>query len=238
MNDLEPFSIDHGGLALNGLVARPEGSGPFPTVIVMHSALGIHHQVQAKARALAALGYLAVVTDMYGAAAYEAGAEGPGLAFAAFAERPALLRERVVAWFDATRARDDVDPARVAAIGYCFGGTCVLELARSGAEVKAVCSYHGILTTHAPALPGAIKGHVAAFCAGHDPYAPMDHVRALEEELVAAGASWQMTVYGDAEHGFTDPQAAEIGHPGISYDAIADKASWAAALAVLEVAFA
>ena len=238
MPDLERFAIMHGDLQLCGLVARPAGPRPLPAVLGMHSALGIHHQVQEKARALGALGYLAIATDMYGAAAYEAGADGPGLAYAAFAEKPGLLRERVIAWFAAVAARADVDAARIAAIGYCFGGTCVLELARSGADAKAVCAYHGILTTHAPALPGAIRGHVAAFCGAKDPYAPMDHITALRKELEAAGASYQLGVYGDAEHGFTDPDAARLGRPGIAYDAYADKASWAATLAVLGVALA
>ena len=235
--DLQPFPLNHGEVGLTALVARPDGPGPFPAVLVMHSALGIHHQVQDTARRLAELGYLAVATDMYGPSAYQGGADGPGLAYAAFAENPQLLRERTVAWFEAVRARPDVDPARIAAIGYCFGGHCVLELARSGADVRAVCSYHGILTTHAPAQPGAVKAHVAAFCGAKDPYAPMVDITALRKELEAAGASWQLGVYGDAEHGFTDPDAARLNRPGITYDAYADKASWAATLAILDVAF-
>lgn len=231
--DLQPFPLNHGEVGLTALVARPDGPGPFPAVLVMHSALGIHHQVQDTARRLAELGYLAVATDMYGPSAYQ---DGPGLAYAAFAENPQLLRERTVAWFEAVRARPDVDPARIAAIGYCFGGHCVLELARSGADVRAVCSYHGILTTHAPAQPGAVKAHVAAFCGAKDPYAPMVDITALRKELEAAGASWQLGVYGDAEHGFTDPDAARLNRPGIAYDAYADRASWAATLAILEVA--
>lgn len=235
--DLAPFPLIHGDTELTALVARPDGPGPFPAVLVMHSALGIHHQVQDTARRLAALGYLAVATDMYGPSAYAGGADGPGLAYAAFAENPELLRARSVAWFEAVRARADVDPTRIAAIGYCFGGHCVLELARSGAEVRAVCSYHGILTTHAPAQPGAVKAHVAAFCGAKDPYAPMADITALRKEMEAAGASWQLGVYGDAEHGFTDPDAARLNRPGIAYDAHADKASWAATLAILEIAF-
>jgi dienelactone hydrolase len=235
--DLAPFPLIHGDTELTALVARPAGPGPFPAVLVMHSALGIHHQVQDTARRLAALGYLAVATDMYGPSAYAGGAEGPGLAYAAFAENPELLRARSVAWFEAVRTRPDVDAGRIAAIGYCFGGHCVLELARSGAEVRAVCSYHGILTTHAPAQPGAVKAHVAAFCGAKDPYAPMADITALRKEMEAAGASWQLGVYGDAEHGFTDPDAARLNRPGIAYDAHADKASWAATLAILEIAF-
>ena len=235
--NLATFPMIHEGAELTALVARPDGPGPFPAVLVMHSALGIHHQVQDTARRLAALGYLAVATDMYGPSAYAGGAEGPGLAYAAFAENPELLRARAVAWFEAVRARADVDPGRIAAIGYCFGGHCVLELARSGADVRAVCSYHGILTTHAPAQPGAVRAHVAAFCGAKDPYAPMADITALRKEMEDAGASWQLGVYGDAEHGFTDPDAARLNRPGIAYDAHADKASWAATLAILEIAF-
>ena len=94
---------------------------------------------------------------------------------------------------------------RIAAIGYCFGGQCVLELARSGRDARAVVSFHGGLTTHAPLEKGAFAGEIVAYCGQHDPFAPPDHTEALREELIAAEAHWQITVFGDAAHGFTDP---------------------------------
>lgn len=234
MMDFEPFGCDHGGLALEGLVAKPQGDGPFPTVIVMHSALGLRHQVRGTAERLVQRGYLAALTDMYGPEIQAGGQDAAGQAYAAFHENPGLLRERVVAWFDAIAARPDVDTARIAAIGYCFGGMCVLELARSGADIKAAVSYHGILTTHAPARKGAINGEVAAYCGALDPYAPLETIDALRQEMIDAEARYNISVFGEAAHGFTDPDASAIGMPGIAYHAVADRVSWAGTLALLE----
>lgn len=231
---MQPMELVHDGKRLIGQVASPTGSGPFPAVMVMHSGVGMGEFNFDVARKLAERGYLAVATDMYGPEVDLTSAESYGGAFQALLDAPDTLRSRVVAWFDAVAAREDVDASRIAAIGYCFGGYCVLELARSGADCRAVVSYHGLLTTHAPAQPGAVKAHVAAYCGANDPYAPLEHITALRKELAAAGASFTVTVYGDAEHGFTDPDAASHGRPGISYNAIAAKTSWAGTLALLD----
>lgn len=234
MSQSSPMKITHDGQTLVGQASIPEGIGPFPAVLVMHSAVGLNAFYKSKAPLLAAQGWLAVATDMYGGDVDTADAASYGAAYAQFQNNPERLRARVVAWFDAVSARQDVDADRVAAIGYCFGGKCVLELARSGADVKAVVSYHGILGTHAPAQPGAVRGEVAAYCGARDPFAPMEAITALRIEMESAGASYQLTVFGDAEHGFTDPHAAGHAMPGISYNALADKTSWAGTLALLE----
>ena len=231
---IEPMEIVHQGALLRGQAAIPDGPGPFPAVLVMHSAVGLNAFYKDIGPKLAAHGWLAVSTDMYGADVDISTPEAYGPIFAGFQENREHLRERVVAWFDAVAGRDDVDAARVAAIGYCFGGQCVLELARSGADAKAVVSYHGVLTTHAPARPGAVRGHVAFYCGANDPFAPMSDITALRKEMEAAGASYTVTVFGDAAHGFTDPHAASHGMEGIAYDAIADKVSWAGTLALLD----
>lgn len=236
MSEFEAIVCDHNGFTLEGIVAKPQGQGPFPAVMVMHSALGLRHQVPKTAEKLAALGYLAVATDMYGAEIQAGGQEAAGQAYMAFHEDPSLLRGRVTAWFDTIAARPDVNRTRIAAIGYCFGGMCVLELARSGADVKAVVSYHGILTTHAPAKPGDIKGEIAAYCGALDPYAPVEHIDALRQELTDAGARYTITTFGEAAHSFTDPDAGNMGMPGIAYHPLADKLSWAGTLALLEAA--
>lgn len=238
MSELETMASSHAGTALAGLVARPAGSGPFPAVLVMHSALGLRHQVQGKIAQLARLGYLAVATDMYGVGADTASPEASGQHYAMFGENPGLLRERVVHWFDAVAARADVDAGRVAAIGFCFGGHCVLELARSGADVRAVVSYHGTLTTHAPAQAGAIRGEVAAWCGREDPYAPVADIAALRQELANAGCRFHIAEFAGVAHSFTDPDAAALNMPGIAYDRIADAVSWAGTLALLETVLA
>ena len=235
MTALQKLTFEHAGKLLIGEVARPAGEGPFPAVLVMASALGLGEQTRESARVLAARGYLAVATDMYGGGAYFADPTQAGDDFMALMTSPELQRARVVAWFETVAALPDVDATRIAAIGYCFGGGCVLEMARSGVDVKAVVSYHGLLTTQNPAAPGAIKGEVVAYCGGQDPFAPEDTIEALHRELTAAGASHHITVFADVKHGFTDVDAQKHGHPGIAYDAIADKVSWAGTLALLEI---
>ena len=234
MSDLHPIACEHEGVKLRGLVAVPPGQGPFPAVMVMHSALGIGHMVQDIAQRLAALGYLAVATDMYGEQADLSAPEKAGEHYMALLQAPERLRARTALWFDTVAARADVDAARIAAIGYCFGGKCTMELARSGRDVKAAVSYHGLLTTHAPARPGDIKGEVVAWCGARDPFGPPDETVAFRQEMVAAGANWQITEWGKVAHGFTDPKA-EGGVPGIEYDAIADKVSWAGTVALLDL---
>jgi dienelactone hydrolase len=145
------------------------------------------------------------------------------------------LRSRVVAWFERLSALPDVDRSRVAAIGYCFGGHCVLELARSGADVKVVVSFHGILKTALPARPGEVRAHIAVYGGAKDPYAPADQVEAFRQELIAARARWQIMTFGEASHGFTDPTSASSSVPGLAYDEIAHRVSWAGTLALLEL---
>jgi dienelactone hydrolase len=231
-----PIECTHGEVLLRGAVARPEGEGPFPAVLVMHSALGIRHMTQGIARNLAANGYVAVATDMYGADADISDPMKAGALYAAFLENGPLLRARCALWFDTVAQMPDVDANRVAAIGYCFGGQCVLELARSGRDLRAAVSFHGSLKTHAPAMPDEIKGEVAAWCGARDPFGPAEETVAFRAEMEAAGASWQITEWGKVAHGFTDPKA-EGGMPGIEYDALADKVSWAGTVAILKQVF-
>jgi dienelactone hydrolase len=159
-----------------------------------------------------------------------------GAYFAALQAQPDVLRDRLQAWHDAFISLPQVDAERTAAIGYCFGGFCVLELARGGADMKAVVSFHGLLTTQRPAQPGMIRGQVAAWSGGQDPFVPLEHVEAFRAEMAAAHVSTQITVFSRAAHGFTDQDAGALGRPGVAYDPLADKVSWAGALALLESA--
>lgn len=233
MAELLPVDCEHHGVALRGMMAVPVGKGPFPTVLVMHSALGIHHMACDVARKLAGLGYVGIATDMYGIDADLSAPEKAGQYYASLMGDGAKLRERTALWFDTAASLAPVDPARIAAIGYCFGGKCVLELARSGRDVKAAVSYHGHLVTHEAARPGQIKGEVVAWCGARDPFGPAEETVAFRAEMEAAGASWQITEWGKVAHGFTDPKA-EGGMPGIEYNAIADKVSWAGTVALLQ----
>ena len=234
MDELHSVSCNHEGVELKGLVAAPSTAGAHPAVLVMHTALGIGKQMQRQVRRLAQMGYLAVATDMYGGGASYINPAGAGSAFSQLRENPQLLRARTVAWHALVCGMANVERTRVAAIGYCFGGHCALELARSGADVKVVVSFHGLLNTSMPALPRAIQGIVAVYTGAEDPYAPEQDVQAFRQEMVVAEARWQVTVFGGVAHSFTDPDAAMMNRPGIAYDALADRTSWTGALTLLE----
>lgn len=229
---MKEINIDHGGVSLTGFFETPEGTGPFPAVLIMHSGLGLGDNERRAARRLHDLGYATLLIDMYGGG-FDIPMERAGECFAAMQAAPDNIRSRVVAWFDALVQRSEVDAARIASIGYCFGGTCAMELARSGADVKASVSLHGILSTHAPATPGAIRGDIAAWCGEDDPYSPPEQLEAFRKEMREAGARCQITVFGKVAHGFADPEAGALGREGIAYDARADAVSWAGTAALL-----
>jgi len=232
---MERIEFDHEGTRLCGYVAVPDTPGPAPALLVMHSALGIAHAVNERtARKFAALGYVAICTDMYGAHLEGASMEVTGEAFFANLAAPDLQRARTVAWFEAVASRPDVDEQRIAAVGFCYGGNTVLELARSGANLKVAVSYHGVLNTHARAEPGVVGAHVVAYCGAGDPYAPLEDVDRLRSELRDAGvANYQITVFGAAVHGFTDPDAADLQLEGVAYDALSNELSWNDTLVLL-----
>ncbi|HEX7852681.1 MAG TPA: dienelactone hydrolase family protein [Sphingobium sp.] len=234
MTDLLAVELHHDGADLVSQLALPAGPGPHPAVLVIHNAHGLGPHMVERAQTLAAEGYAALAVDMYGGGKYYPRPEEAGEPFMAVAGSPERLRSRVNAWLDCLKARPEVDASRVAAIGYCFGGMCVLELVRTGADAKAVISYHGILKTTAPAQPGAVKAKVAVYTGGKDPYAPREDVVALEDEMIAAGADYQITTFGEAYHSFTDPNAADMGRPGIAYDPMAERMSWAGTLELLK----
>lgn len=239
---METIDLVHGGVTLKGQLARPtQASGSTPVVLVFPSALGLGSHALGAVERLATAGWLALGIDLYGGGLYADYGEDAGEAgelFQRFLQEPGAVRSRALAWFDRAAGLPGADPDRIAAIGYCFGGYCVLELARAGAGLKAAVSYHGLLTTALPAVPGAIRGQVTAYCGAADPYAPPEAVEALRAELSAAGARHQITVFSDAEHAFTDPEAGKMGREGIAYDPLADRVSWAGTLALLETVFA
>lgn len=237
MTTQRPITIHHDGAVLVGDVALPDTSARAPAVMVMSNAHGLGRQARTRANALAEKGYVALATDMYGDGAFFSDPGGMAAPFAALQATPQTLRARVLAWYDALKRLPEVDPERIGAIGFCFGGQCVLELARSGADVKAVVSYHGLLQTAMPARSGAISGCVAVYTGEKDPYVPRENVEAFRNEMIAAEAHWQLTVFGNAYHSFTDPEAdPNAGIAGIRYDPLADKLSWEGTLTLLAAA--
>jgi dienelactone hydrolase len=236
---MEHIEFEHEGTLLRGYAALPDGTEPSPAVLVMHGGLGIAHTVNEPiARKLAERGYLAICTDMYGAHLAGASVEESGRAYAENLSHSEKQRARAVAWFDRIATRPDVDDERIAAVGFCYGGMTVLELARSGANLKAAVSYHGTLNTHARAEPGVVRGHVVAFCGAGDPYAPLEDVDNLHKEMLDAGVrNYQITIFGAAVHGFTDPDSAVLHLDGVRYDAISNDLSWSGTLVLLQHVF-
>lgn len=222
------------GTVLRGEMALPAAAGKHPAVLVMHNAYGLSDHMRQVVNRLAELGYIALATDMYGDGIFHTDLRKAGASIGPLMKSPELLRARTVGWYETLAALPNVDSSRIAAIGYCFGGQCVLELARSGADIKAAVSYHGLLTTPMPAQPGAIKGEVAIYTGAQDPYAPPEHVNGVRAEMIAAGAKYQITEFGEAGHAFTDPNAAVAARAGIAYHALSDAISWAGTVALLE----
>jgi len=150
---------------------------------------------------------------------------------------PAVLRARAQAAFDVLAKDPHVDRTHIAAIGYCFGGTVALELARSGADLAGVVSFHGGLGTANPADARNIKGKILVCTGGDDKFVPPDQVTAFENEMRDAGVNWQVIVYGGAHHAFTNPDADSHHLPNIAYNADADRRSWASMKAFFDEIF-
>ncbi|MDG1114195.1 MAG: dienelactone hydrolase family protein [Pseudomonadales bacterium] len=197
-----------GDILLEGCLVQGEGFGPKPLVLVAHDWTGRRQYAIDKAHEIAGLGYAAFAIDMYGKGIF--GADGDVALNTAlmgpFASDRGLLRQRINAALEAASVRPEIDATAVVAVGYCFGGMCVLELARMGAPVQGVVSVHGILA-HGEAANAAITAKVLCLHGHDDPMVPPEQVLAFEQEMTAAQVDWQMHVYGGTTHAFTNPGA-------------------------------
>jgi len=216
-------------VVLEGYLAYDDAvPGKRPAVLVIHEWTGINPYVQSRVDQLARMGYVAFGADIYGKGVRPTTMEEAARQAAVYKNDRPLMRARARAGLDALLNRPEADPARVAVIGYCFGGTAALELARAGAPVAGVVSFHGGLQTPLPAVKGVLKAKVLALCGADDPYVPPAEVAAFEEEMRQAGADWSLTAYGGAVHSFTNPAAGNDPSKGAAYDAAADRRSWEA----------
>jgi dienelactone hydrolase len=225
---LRDLDYAEGGARLCGVLALPDGAtaSARPGVVVFHEGLGFSDYVVTRARMLAELGYVALAADLYGDR-YRAATQAECLEIIGrIAGRPGGLFARALAAVDALKAQPEVDPARIAAIGYCLGGGVVLELARGGAGLAAVASFHGGLAPFGPRAPGPIRPRVLVCTGAEDPIVPREQVTSLQDELRAAGADWQLVTYGNTRHSFTNPDAAAIPIEGLAYSPAADARSW------------
>ncbi|HSS83635.1 MAG TPA: dienelactone hydrolase family protein, partial [Reyranella sp.] len=181
-----------------------------------------------RARRLAGLGYVALAADMFGDRRQASNLQEVATMVGGLRAEPEKLRARGRAALETLAALPQVDAGRLAAIGFCFGGSVVLELAREGADLKAVVSFHGVLTTKMPAQPGRIKASVLVCTGVDDPLAPPEQVADFEAEMRTGGVKdWQVIAYGNTLHGFTNPAADGSIMRTALYNEQADRRSWA-----------
>jgi dienelactone hydrolase len=218
-----------GDTVLEGYLAY-DTAGPAkkPGVLVVHDWKGIGPNTKLRAEMLAKMGYVAFAADIYGKGVRPVDGKDAGATAGPYFKNRALVRERVAAGFQELARQPNVDPKRIAAIGYCFGGMAVLELARSGADVAGVVSFHGILDNPTPADAKKIKGKTLILHGADDPYVPDAQVKAFADEMRAAGVDWQLVAYSGAVHAFTIPRAGNDNSKGSAYNATADRRSWKA----------
>lgn len=210
------------------LVYDDATSGKRPGVLIAHQWKGLIAYEKRRAEMLARLGYVVFCADIYGKGVRADNPQDAARLATKYKDERPLLRARVNAAFDQLKKQPLVDSKRTAAIGYCFGGTTVLELARSGAEVAGVVSFHGGLNTPTPDDAKQIKGKVLALHGADDPYVPPAEVAAFEEEMRKAKADWQLVGYGGAVHSFTMKEAGNDSSKGAAYNEKADQRSWEA----------
>jgi len=225
---IDPLPYSDGQTNFIGYLADPQAGGKRPAVLIAHEAPGLNDHPKLRARMIAELGYVGLAADLYGNGRIaETGEETQALMGGLRNDVP-RLRRTVRAGFDALAKLPQVDASRIGVMGYCFGGLAVLELARSGAPLAGLVSFHGILGTKTPEDAKNIKGKILVCTGSADPLVPPDQLAAFEQEMTAANVDWQVAVYGGAKHAFTNRDADKAGRPQLGYQAEADRRSWQA----------
>jgi len=233
--DLEPIDYQAGGRSFTGFLADGSGGRRAPAVLVIHEGGGLTDHARERAAMLAGLGYVAFAMDLFG----EPGAPLDRLRAIVQELRAdvAMLRLRCAAALDVLRRHDHVDSARLAAIGFCFGGAAAIELARSGAPLAAVVGFHAGILPGSDEDDRAIRARLL-LCHGEvDPVVPASQIQDFTARLTEAGVDWQLHLYGGVGHSFTNCEIDAWDLPGFRYDANADRRSGAAMRQLLEEAF-
>ena len=224
---MESVQYQDGDQTLSGYIAYDDAlEGKRPGVLVVHEWWGLNDYAKRRARMLAELGYVAFAADMYGDnKVTEHAADAKGWMMQITENQDAWQR-RALAGLEALKASDKVDEERLAAIGYCFGGATVMQLAYAGADLDGVVSFHGSLPVATPEQQKAIKASILVAHGDQDAHVPAERVASFKEALDAAGADWEMAIYAGAKHGFTTPDAGSYGIESLAYDPKADARSW------------
>jgi len=220
----ETLIYQDGDTELHGYVVVPKGAeGPRPAVLVSHAWAGLTDFERNKCEHLASLGYVGVALDNYGGGKNGSSTDENAALMTPFMQDRAMLQRRLLAGYDAAKKHAAVDAERIAAIGFCFGGLCVLDIARSGAPLRGVVSFHGLLKPSGLEKV-AIKSKVLVLHGYDDPMGKPDEMVGLGSELTEAGADWQIHAYGGTMHAFTNPQANDPGF-GTVYSERAERRS-------------
>lgn len=233
------IDYEHEGTKLQGYVAYDDAKeGKQPGVVIVHEWWGLNDFARQKAREVAELGYVAFALDMYGTGVVTDDPQEAGKLAGQFRQNPNLMRERTRAGYDVLAKHERVDAKRIAAIGFCFGGTTVLNMAYSGLPLAGVVSFHGGLTPPQSDDQGQIKARVLVLHGAADTHVPLEQVNEWQRAMGKTKADWQLIVYSDAKHSFTNPAADERGMEGVGYHKHAAERSWAHMKLFLKDAFA
>ena len=219
-----------GDVTLEGVVAwdTTKAEKPVPGVLVVHQWMGLTDYEKTRCRQLAELGYVALAVDVYGKGIRPDTMQDAAKQAGIYKNDRELYRRRLNLGLQQLRAQTSVSTNQIVAIGYCFGGTGVLELARSGAEISGVVSFHGGLDSPEPEAGKKIKCKILVCHGADDPFVPAADIEAFKAELNRAKIDWQMDIYSGAVHSFTQPMAGNDNSRGAAYNEKADKRSWTA----------
>jgi dienelactone hydrolase len=229
------YEVD--GTTMIGRLALPAGDGIRPGVLIAHEGNGLDDFQKSRPDRFAELGYVAFALDYHGGGTPLESRVQINDRLTALYDDPDRTRIIAAAGLDVLLTQPRVDRSRVAAIGYCFGGTLVLELARTGAHLAAIVGFHPGLTTARPNDSANITGKVLVCVGAEDPIIPVEQRLAFETEMRAAGVDWRMNLYGGAQHSFTHPRAELAAAPGLAYHRLTDERSWRAMVDLLDEVF-
>ena len=218
---------------LEGYLAAPPSAIGLPGVVIVPSWLNITESIRHRAERLAHLGYAAFVADVFGAKVLPAPPQSPLEVIKPFLENRQFFRQRLLAGLEAFCREPECSPTNVAAIGYCLGGCGVLDLARSGTNLRGVVSLHGILDSPLRVKLGTLKSKILVLHGDEDPVASIDAIMRFREEMRQIGANWEINIYSDARHGFTGEGVVGGNTPGAGFHPQSEARSWAATVAFL-----
>lgn len=228
---IETRSVEYkdGDIALEGYIAYDDAiKDKTPAVLIVHEWTGLGDYVKARVRQIAELGYVAFAVDIYGKGIRPKNREEAGREASIYRQDRALMRRRAHAGLEELKKVNIVDEKRIAAIGYCFGGGVVLEMARGGEDLKGVVSFHGSLESPEAKEPKNIKAKILVLHGADDPNIAHNELADFENEMRLSHADWQVTLYGSAVHSFTNPESGDDPSKGAAYNKMADTRSWEA----------